>query len=104
MLKGPTIGGTIEGNIDYPGNKVRMSGTFIPVYGLNNLLGQVPGLGLFFGGSDEGVFGLTYEVVGTPDKPTLNVNPLSPLLPGITRKIMDFNTGKQNGGIEFPAN
>ena len=52
----------------------------------------------------RGVFGLTYEVVGTPDKPTLNVNPLSPLLPGITRKIMDFNTGKQNGGAEFPAN
>jgi hypothetical protein len=104
VLKGPSIGGTIEGNIDYPGNHVRMSGTFVPVYGLNNLLGQVPGLGLFFGGSDEGVFGLTYEVVGTPDKPTLNVNPISAILPGITRKIMDFNTGKQNGGVEFPAN
>ncbi len=103
VLKGPMMGGTIEGSIDYPGNQVRMSGTFIPVYGLNNLLGQVPGLGLFFGGSDEGVFGLTYEVVGTPDKPTLNVNPISAMLPGITRKIMEFNTGKQNG-IEFPAN
>ena len=104
VLKGPSIGGTIEGSIDYPGNKVRMSGTFVPVYGLNNLLNNVPVVGLFFGGSNEGVFGLTYEVVGTPDKPTLNVNPLSPLLPGITRKIMDFNTGRQNGGAEFPAN
>ncbi|HET7885995.1 MAG TPA: DUF3971 domain-containing protein [Bradyrhizobium sp.] len=103
VLKGPSIGGTIEGSIDYPGNKVRMSGTFVPVYGLNNLLNNVPVVGLFFGGSNEGVFGLTYEVVGTPDKPTLNVNPLSPLLPGITRKIMDFNTGRQNGA-EFPAN
>jgi hypothetical protein len=104
VLKGPSIGGTIEGSIDYPGNQVRMSGTFVPVYGLNNLLGQVPGLGLFFGGSNEGVFGLTYEVVGTPDKPTLRVNPISAIFPGITRKIMDFNTGKQNGQSEFPPN
>jgi hypothetical protein len=104
VLKGPSIGGTIEGSIDYPGNQVRMSGTFVPVYGLNNLLGQIPVAGLFFGGSNEGVFGLTYEVVGTPDKPTLRVNPISAIFPGITRKIMDFNTGKQNSGAEFPAN
>jgi hypothetical protein len=103
VLKGPAIGGTIEGSIDYPGNQVRMSGTFIPLYGLNNLLNQVPVVGLFFGGSNEGVFGLTYEVVGTPDKPTLRVNPLSPLFPGVSRKIMDFNTGKQNNSVELPG-
>ncbi len=42
VLKGPTIGGTIEGSIDYPGNQVRMSGTFVPMYGLNNMFGQIP--------------------------------------------------------------
>jgi Protein of unknown function/AsmA-like C-terminal region len=104
VLKGPSMGGTIEGSIDYAGNQVRMSGTFIPVYGLNNLLGQIPIAGWFLSnGSDEGVFGLTYEVVGTPDKPTLRINPVSMIFPGISRKIMEFNTGKQNG-IEFPAN
>ena len=103
VLKGASIGGTIEGDIDYPGNQVRMSGTFIPVYGLNNLLGQIPGFGLFFGGSNEGVFGLTYEVVGPPDKPTLRVNPISMVFPGISRKIMEFNTGKQNNSVELPG-
>jgi hypothetical protein len=104
VLKGATIGGTIEGDIDYPANQVRMSGTFVPLYGLNNLLNQVPVVGLFLGGSNEGVFGLTYEVVGTPDKPTLRVNPISAIFPGVSRKIMEFNTGKQNGQVEFPAN
>jgi hypothetical protein len=103
VLKGASIGGTIEGDIDYPGNQVRMSGTFVPLYGLNNLLNQVPVIGLFMGGSNEGVFGLTYEVVGTPDKPTLRVNPISPLFPGVTRKIMDFNTGRQNNSVELPG-
>ena len=56
------------------------------------------------GGSNEGVFGMTYEVVGTPDKPTLRVNPLSMVFPGVTRKIWDFNTGKQNNSTEFPNN
>ena len=105
VLKGPSIGGTIEGSIDYPGNQVRMSGTFIPMYALNNIFGQIPLVGLFLGGgSNEGVFGVTYEVVGTPDKPTLRINPLSMVFPGVTRKIWDFNTGKQNNSAEFPNN
>lgn len=103
VLKGPTIGGTIEGSIDYPGNQVRMSGTFVPIYGLNNMFGQIPIVGLFFGGSNEGLFGVTYEVVGTPDKPTLRVNPISAIFPGVARKIWDFNTGKQNNPVEFPG-
>ena len=44
-----------------------MSGTFVPMYGLNNMFGQIPVLGLFLGGgSNEGLIGVTYEVVGTP--------------------------------------
>jgi hypothetical protein len=105
VLKGPMIGGTIEGSIDYAGNQVRMSGTFVPMYGLNNMFGQIPVLGLIIGGgSNEGLFGITYEVVGTTDKPTLRVNPISAIFPGVSRKIMEFNTGKQNNPIEFPPN
>jgi hypothetical protein len=104
VLKGPMIGGTIEGSID-AGNQVRMSGTFVPMYGLNNMFGQIPVLGLIIGGgSNEGLFAVTYEVVGTTDKPVLRVNPISAILPGVSRKIMEFNTGKQNTPIELPPN
>lgn len=103
LVQGPSIGATIEGNIDYNANQVRMSGTFVPMYGLNNMFGQIPVVGLFLGGgSNEGLFGVTYEVVGTPGAPVLRVNPLSAIAPGITRKIFDFGTGKQNNQIEFP--
>src|SRR6266853_521112 len=104
VLKGPMIGGTIEGNID-SGNQVRMSGTCVPMYGLNNMFGQIPIVGLFLGGgSNEGLFAVTYEVVGTTDKPVLRVNPISAILPGVSRKIMEFNTGKQNNPVELPPN
>jgi hypothetical protein len=105
VLRGPAVGGTIEGSIDYLGNQVRMSGTFVPIYGLNNIFGQIPLFGLVLGGgSNEGLFGVTYEVVGTPDKPTLRVNPISAIFPGVARKIWDFNTGKQSNPVEFPSN
>ncbi|MDB5607235.1 MAG: hypothetical protein JWP25_4135, partial [Bradyrhizobium sp.] len=104
VVKGPTIGATIEGSIDYPGNQVRMSGTFVPMYGLNNMFGQIPIVGLFLGGgSNEGLIGVTYEVVGSPGQPVLRVNPISAMAPGVLRKIFEFNTGKQNSPVEFPA-
>jgi hypothetical protein len=105
VVKGPTIGATIEGSLDYVGNSVRMSGTFVPMYGLNNMFGQLPVIGLFLGnGNNEGLLGVTYEVVGTPASPVLRVNPISAFFPGVTRKIMEFQTGKQNNQIELPPN
>ena len=105
VVKGPTIGATIEGSIDYPGNQVRMSGTFVPMYGLNNMFGQIPIFGLLLGGgSNEGLIGVTYEVVGTPGQPVLRVNPISAMAPGVLRKIFEFGTGKQNTPVEFPPN
>ena len=104
VVKGPSIGATIEGSIDYPGNQVRMSGTFVPMYGLNNIFGQLPVLGLFLGGgSNEGLIGVTYEIVGTPGQPVLRVNPISAMAPGVLRKIFEFNTGKQYNPVELPG-
>ena len=104
VVKGPMIGATIEGSIDYPGNQVRMSGTFVPMYGLNNMFGQIPIVGLILGGgSNEGLIGVTYEVVGTPGAPVLRVNPISAVAPGMLRKIFEFGTGKQNNPNDFPG-
>lgn len=105
VVKGPMVGATIEGSIDTVANQVRMSGTFVPMYGLNNMFGQIPVLGLVLGnGNNEGLFGVTYEVVGTPGAPVLRVNPISAIFPGVTRKIMEFNTGKPNNQIELSPN
>jgi Protein of unknown function/AsmA-like C-terminal region len=102
VVKGPSIGGTIEGSLDFPADQVRMSGTFVPLYGLNNIAGQIPIFGLILGaGSNEGLIGVTYQVVGSPSKPVVNINPISAIAPGIFRKPFEFPTGKQPG--EFPA-
>ena len=75
------IGATVDGYIDYHRNDVRMRGTFVPLYGINNMFGQIPIFGIFLGGSNEGLLGVTYEVVGPPSAPVLRVNPISAIAP-----------------------
>ena len=90
VVRGPVLGGTIDGIIDYADDEVHLRGTLIPLYGANNLLGQLPIVGVFLGGEKEGLVGVTYEVVGKPAGPVLHVNPLSALAPGLLRKVFEF--------------
>jgi hypothetical protein len=76
-----------------------MRGTLVPLYGANNLLGQLPLVGIFMGGDKEGLFGLTYEVVGRPSNPVLHINPISALAPGLLRKVFEFPANSP-GGVE----
>jgi hypothetical protein len=94
IVQGPVIGATLEGNIDFARNDVRMRGTIVPLYGINNPIGQIPLVGAFLGGPKEGLFGFTYQVVGPPSAPTLNVNPASGLVPGFLRKFFEYPTAR----------
>ena len=90
VVRGPLVGATIEGQIDYVKNDVRLRGTFVPFYGLNNMfgLGQIPIVGLFLGGKNEGLLGITYEAVGPPSAPRISVNPVTAIAPGLLRKFI----------------
>ncbi|HET7849164.1 MAG TPA: DUF3971 domain-containing protein [Pseudolabrys sp.] len=88
VLRGPLVGATIDGQIDYVHNNVRAHGTFVPFYGINNMFGQIPIVGIFLGGgSNEGLFGITYEASGPPSSPHVVVNPISAVAPGLLRKF-----------------
>jgi hypothetical protein len=94
IVQGPVIGATMEGNVDFARNDVRMRGTIVPLYGINNPIGQLPLVGAFLGGPKEGLFGFTYQVVGPPGAPVLNVNPASGLVPGFLRKFFEYPTAR----------
>ena len=97
VLRGPMLGATVEGNIDYARDQVAMRGTLVPLYGLNNMFGQIPIVGLFLGGgSNEGMFGITYEVGGTTSNPRPVVNPISAIAPGVLRKFFEFREAPDN--------
>lgn len=87
-MHGEAIGLTVEGSLDYTHDQVDMSGTFVPVYAFNNLFAQIPVFGyILAGGSNEGLFGVNYRISGLASAPTLNINPLSAIAPGIFRQI-----------------
>jgi hypothetical protein len=89
IVRGPLVGVTVEGQIDYVRDRVNLRGTFVPFYGLNNMFGQIPIVGLFLGGgSREGLVGITYEAVGPPGSPHIMVNPVTAIAPGLLRKFI----------------
>jgi hypothetical protein len=90
IVRGPQVGATVEGQVDYAKDDVHLRGTFVPFYGLNNMfgLGQIPLVGMLLGGSNEGLVGITYEAVGPPSAPRIAVNPVSAIAPGLLRKFI----------------
>lgn len=90
-LTGPSIGGTISGTADLASQTLDMTGTFVPMYALNNLFAKIPVLGFALGGgTDEGLIGVTYRLSGPLTAPVLSVNPMSAIAPGLFRKMFEY--------------
>ena len=88
VVAAPSFGLTAQGFIDFAKDKADLGGVFVPLSQINNALGGIPVLGLLLtGGQNEGVFAINYRVTGLASHPTLNVNPLSGMTPGILRKM-----------------
>lgn len=96
VVRGPMLGGTIGGLIDYKADSVDLHGTLVPLYGPNNLFGWIPVVGPILGGTKEGLVGFTYQVVGRPSNPVLDVNFLSVLAPGVLRKMFEYPAADEN--------
>ena len=91
LLRGPTIGTTFQGTLYNQNNDMDMTGTFMPIYGLNRIFGELPIVGALLGnGRDRGLIGVTYRLRGNANKPALDINPLSVIAPGIFRSIFEF--------------
>ena len=91
VMWGREIGGTIYGSMDYGRDRIDMSGTFVPAYGLNNAFSKIPVLGfLLTGNKNEGLFAVPFRITGRASVPSVSVNPIAAVSPGFLRKIFDF--------------
>ena len=90
-MNGAQLGATMRGTVDFKAQTVDLGGTYVPLYGLNSALGAIPILGkVFVGRQGEGVVGITFAIKGNLDDPSVLVNPISAITPGIFRQIFDF--------------
>ncbi len=88
-IKGPMEGATISGHIDFERDIVDLQGTYVPLYGLNSVVGVVPLLGDILAPNGEGLFGIKFSVKGPASQPDVMVNPASLLTPGFLAGIWD---------------
>jgi hypothetical protein len=86
---GSSIGITTEGIIVTDSNLVKLTGTVVPAYTINQVLGKIPILGqILTGGKNEGLFAANYSLSGSLENPQVSVNPLSALAPGFLRNLV----------------
>ncbi len=96
VIFGPQIGLSFSGMVDFVRDRISLSGTYVPAYGLNNAFAQIPVIGAILGGGrNEGLLAITFGVSGRASQPEVSINPLSAVAPGILRRIFEF----RNDGV-----
>ena len=87
---GSELGLTADsGEVFFLTDQFKITGTVIPAYTINSMLGNIPLLGRLFTGSEgSGMFAATYKIEGAMDDPSVSVNPLAMLAPGFLRYLL----------------
>ncbi len=93
-ISNAALGFTLSGWLDTGRERTDINGTFVPLYGLNNVAAQLPIVGpLLGGGNNEGLFAVNFRVSGRLTSPDVTVNPLSAIAPGFLRKLFSAGGG-----------
>ncbi len=90
VLAGDTVGGTARGFIYTDRRQYDLTGTYVPLFGLNNAFSKL--LGPLAGRDGEGLFGVTFAIKGQLDKPDFKINPMSALVPGAFRRMFEYRS------------
>jgi hypothetical protein len=86
-----SLGLTAKGRIGLSSGDMAISGTLVPAYFFNSMLGQLPLIGkLFSPEKGGGVFAARFGVEGPIEDPTISINPISALTPGFLREIFSI--------------
>lgn len=77
---GPSMGLSMDGTYDLVTRRLNMQGVLSPVYLIN-------GIGAVLTRKGEGLLGFSYKLTGSSQDPSVQVNPLSVLAPGMLRDV-----------------
>ncbi len=103
-MSGSALGMTADGIVNLVDRTADLDGVLVPSYTANSLLGDVPLIGdILVGKKGEGIFALSYSVIGPFDKTEITVNPLSALTPGFLRQIFEPNRKKDDEVMDEAA-
>ncbi|MGI9404404.1 MAG: AsmA-like C-terminal region-containing protein, partial [Hyphomicrobium sp.] len=90
-VRGPVLGASFRGKVDFKTRRVSLGGTYVPLQGLNSAFCDIPIFGpILTGPKCDGVLGITFAIQGQLDNPQVIVNPFSMVAPGIFREIFQM--------------
>ncbi|ODN69785.1 hypothetical protein [Methylobrevis pamukkalensis] len=91
VVRASHAGLSLQGEVDFRRDLLRLTGSYLPAGAFDNLLGKIPILGqTLFAGGRAGLVGVTFRLSGAIDAPELSVNPLSVVAPGVLRKLFEL--------------
>jgi hypothetical protein len=92
---GSALGFTAKGWMDLEQDRLDISGTVVPAYTINKILGWIPLLGdILVGEKGSGVFAATYRMYGPFSEPKVSTNPLATFAPGMLRELLGIFDSK----------
>jgi uncharacterized protein YhdP len=94
---GSSLGITLRGRIDRKSETLEAQGTLAPAYTLSKVLGYIPLLGNLLTNRGEGLFAAQFSLSGPIQDPSISVNPLSALAPGVVRNIFNLFNAPSTG-------
>ncbi|MEE8579441.1 MAG: AsmA-like C-terminal region-containing protein [Hyphomicrobium sp.] len=90
-VRGPLLGASFRGKVDFKTRRVNLGGTYVPLQGLNSAFCDIPIFGpILTGPKCEGLLGITFAIQGRMQNPQVIVNPFSMVAPGIFREIFQM--------------
>jgi hypothetical protein len=90
-LRGPLLGASIRGTVDFKMRRMNLGGTYVPLQGLTSGLCEIPIFGpIVVGPGCDGLAGITFAIQGPMENPDVVVNPFAMLAPGIFREIFQM--------------
>jgi hypothetical protein len=88
LLVASSLAVRAAGEVDLAAERLDLQGSLAPVQGLNRFIGNLPLIGALLQGSKKaGAFALSFSVRGAWRDPTVNVNPLSVVTPGLLQDL-----------------
>ena len=90
VVRGPAVGATVEGNLDYVTTSSTCAAPSFRSTASTTSRGRFQSSACCSAARKEGLLGVTYQVTGKPSAPQLDVNPMSALAPGFLRKIFEY--------------
>jgi hypothetical protein len=91
LARNSDLAATAEGEVNYANSAVNLHGSFVPLFAAEDAPAPLIGDPAPQGGA---LFGLKYQLTGSPHEPVLRIDPLGPLEPGQLRRFGFDTDGK----------